>query len=188
MASPAFHHWHHTNDDPALIDKNYAPMFPWVDRLFGTLYLPPNRHPAVYGTDTAVSPGLIGQLLDPFIGASHDRGRRYEGPGLDSPRCAGSGWDSPGLDSSGWATSTARRPPRTRRVSLPAGAASRWLRHSPGAGRPRRLGGQQPVQFGGQAVRAAFVLQQFGDDRPIQQQIHDRGVFDLDQSLGDLMR
>ena len=76
MASPAFHHWHHTNDDPALIDKNYAPMFPWVDRLFGTLYLPPNRHPAVYGTDTAVSPGLIGQLLDPFIGASHDRGRR----------------------------------------------------------------------------------------------------------------
>jgi sterol desaturase/sphingolipid hydroxylase (fatty acid hydroxylase superfamily) len=66
IASPAFHHWHHTNDDPALIDKNYAPMFPWVDRIFGTLYLPPDRQPAVYGTDTTVSPGLAGQLLDPF--------------------------------------------------------------------------------------------------------------------------
>jgi sterol desaturase/sphingolipid hydroxylase (fatty acid hydroxylase superfamily) len=67
IASPAFHHWHHTNDDPAVINKNYAPMFPWVDRIFGTLYLPANRQPAVYGTATAVSPTLAGQLLDPFI-------------------------------------------------------------------------------------------------------------------------
>jgi hypothetical protein len=66
IASPAFHHWHHTNDGPALIDKNYAPLFPWVDCLFGTLYLPPHRHPAVYGTNTVVPAGLIGQLLDPF--------------------------------------------------------------------------------------------------------------------------
>lgn len=66
IASPAFHHWHHTNDSPAVIDKNYAPMFPWMDRLFGTLYLPNNRQPSVYGTDTAVSSGLAGQLLDPF--------------------------------------------------------------------------------------------------------------------------
>ena len=68
IASPAFHHWHHTNDDAASINKNYAPMFPWVDRIFGTLYLP-SRQPAVYGTDTVVSPSLTGQLLDPF-GAS----------------------------------------------------------------------------------------------------------------------
>jgi sterol desaturase/sphingolipid hydroxylase (fatty acid hydroxylase superfamily) len=70
IASPAFHHWHHTNDNPALINKNYAPMFPWVDRIFGTLYLPRDRQPAVYGTDTAVSAGLVGQLLDPFAGKS----------------------------------------------------------------------------------------------------------------------
>jgi hypothetical protein len=68
----------------ASINKNYAPMFPWVDRLFGTLYLPPNRHPAAYGTDTTVSPGLIGQLLDPFIGAAHDHGTGYDSPGSDN--------------------------------------------------------------------------------------------------------
>lgn len=66
IASPAFHHWHHANDDPSVIDKNYAPMFPWIDRAFGTLHLPDDRQPAVFGTDTQVAPGLIGQLLDPF--------------------------------------------------------------------------------------------------------------------------
>ncbi|WP_216856040.1 sterol desaturase family protein [Acidisphaera sp. S103] len=66
VATPAFHHWHHTNDGPALINKNYAPMLPWVDRLFGSYYLPKDRQPSVYGTHTAVPPGLVGQLLDPF--------------------------------------------------------------------------------------------------------------------------
>ena len=66
IASPAFHRWHHTNDSPAVIDKNYAPMFPWIDWLFGTLYLPNDRQPAVYGTATVVSSGLARQLLDPF--------------------------------------------------------------------------------------------------------------------------
>ena len=66
IASPAFHHWHHTNDDPAVINKNYAPMFPWVDRIFGTLHLPNRRQPAVYGIGAAVAQGLVGQLLDPF--------------------------------------------------------------------------------------------------------------------------
>jgi hypothetical protein len=53
-------------------------MFPWVDRLFGTHYLPPNRQPAVYGTDTAISPGPARQLLDPFTGSSHDSDPRYD--------------------------------------------------------------------------------------------------------------
>ena len=66
VATPAFHHWHHTNDGPDYIDKNYAPMLPWVDRIFGTLYLPNGRHPARYGTEYPVSPNLLGQLLDPF--------------------------------------------------------------------------------------------------------------------------
>ena len=66
IATPAFHHWHHANDDPSVIDKNYAPMWPWIDRLFGTFHLPPDRHPAVFGTDAAVAPDLAGQLLEPF--------------------------------------------------------------------------------------------------------------------------
>ncbi|MDR3533639.1 MAG: sterol desaturase family protein [Rhodopila sp.] len=70
VATPAFHHWHHTNDGPAVIDKNYAPMFPWMDRIFGTLYLPKDRQPAVYGTNTPVPSGLAGQLLEPFAGPS----------------------------------------------------------------------------------------------------------------------
>ena len=38
LATPAFHHWHHTAEGP--LDRNYAPMLPWIDRVFGTLHLP----------------------------------------------------------------------------------------------------------------------------------------------------
>lgn len=63
IASPAFHHWHHTRDDHK--DHNYASMLPVMDRLFGTFYLPASW-PAAYGTATPVPAGLIGQLLDPL--------------------------------------------------------------------------------------------------------------------------
>jgi sterol desaturase/sphingolipid hydroxylase (fatty acid hydroxylase superfamily) len=49
LASPAFHHWHHSNESLESIDKNYAAIFPWIDRLFGTLHLPSRRWPASYG-------------------------------------------------------------------------------------------------------------------------------------------
>jgi sterol desaturase/sphingolipid hydroxylase (fatty acid hydroxylase superfamily) len=68
IATPAFHHWHHTNDGSAVINKNYAPMWPWMDRLFGTFHLPRDRQPVVYGTDLVVAPGMAGQLIDPFAG------------------------------------------------------------------------------------------------------------------------
>jgi sterol desaturase/sphingolipid hydroxylase (fatty acid hydroxylase superfamily) len=63
ISSPAFHHWHHTNDGPEVINKNYSPMLPWVDKIFGTFYLPRGEWPAKYGTDTLVSHSLAGQLL-----------------------------------------------------------------------------------------------------------------------------
>ena len=66
VSSPAFHHWHHTNDGAAQVNKNYAPLFPWVDRIFATLYLPNSQRPARYGIDAAISPDLFGQLLRPF--------------------------------------------------------------------------------------------------------------------------
>ena len=66
ISSPAFHHWHHTNDGPELINKNYAPMLPWVDWCFGTFYLP--RHfPEKYGTDTPMPEGIGAQLLQPVF-------------------------------------------------------------------------------------------------------------------------
>jgi sterol desaturase/sphingolipid hydroxylase (fatty acid hydroxylase superfamily) len=67
ISTPAFHHWHHTNDGPAFINKNYAPMWPFIDRLFGTLYLPSDKQPARYGIDEPMSPALFGQLVDPFL-------------------------------------------------------------------------------------------------------------------------
>ena len=47
VATPAFHHWHHTMSGP--IDRNYAAMLPWLDKLFGTLHLPRGQWPADYG-------------------------------------------------------------------------------------------------------------------------------------------
>jgi sterol desaturase/sphingolipid hydroxylase (fatty acid hydroxylase superfamily) len=67
VSTPAFHHWHHTNDGPAYINKNYAPMLPWVDKMFGTLFLPRDRQPERYGIDQPISPILFGQLIDPFL-------------------------------------------------------------------------------------------------------------------------
>lgn len=65
ISTPAFHHWHHTNDGPEVINKNYAAMLPWVDKCFGTLYLPP-QWPAKYGSDTPIAQDVAGQLLDPL--------------------------------------------------------------------------------------------------------------------------
>lgn len=63
LSSPAFHHWHHTNDEHR--DRNFAAVFPWIDRLFGTAWLP--RHwPPVYGIDAKTPSTLAGQLVDPL--------------------------------------------------------------------------------------------------------------------------
>ncbi len=67
ISTPAFHHWHHTNDGPAYLNKNYAPMMPWVDRIFGTLYLPKSEQPVRYGIDQQLASGFFGQLMQPFL-------------------------------------------------------------------------------------------------------------------------
>jgi sterol desaturase/sphingolipid hydroxylase (fatty acid hydroxylase superfamily) len=63
ISTPAFHHWHHTNDEHR--DRNFAAIFPFYDRIFGTAWLP-KYWPPVYGTDTKVADSLAGQLLDPL--------------------------------------------------------------------------------------------------------------------------
>jgi sterol desaturase/sphingolipid hydroxylase (fatty acid hydroxylase superfamily) len=67
IATPAFHHWHHTNDGPAYINKNYSPLLPWIDTLFGTLYLPKHKQPDRYGIDEPLAPDIFGQLVHPFM-------------------------------------------------------------------------------------------------------------------------
>jgi sterol desaturase/sphingolipid hydroxylase (fatty acid hydroxylase superfamily) len=64
VATPAFHHWHHTLTGP--IDRNYASTFPWVDRLFGTHYLP-GDWPESYGIKAKVPETLLGQLAYPLV-------------------------------------------------------------------------------------------------------------------------
>jgi len=66
IASPTFHRWHHTSEDEGL-DRNFAGLFPFLDLLFGTFYMPPGRQPQRFGLeDEAVPEGLLGQLAYPF--------------------------------------------------------------------------------------------------------------------------
>ena len=49
LVTPRFHHWHHAAEERA-IDRNFAVHLPLLDRLFGSLLLPPNDEwPASYG-------------------------------------------------------------------------------------------------------------------------------------------
>lgn len=66
FTTPAFHHWHHTNDGLQFINKNYAPLLPWMDWLFGTYYLPKNQWPKRYGITEPVPDNIFDQLIRPF--------------------------------------------------------------------------------------------------------------------------
>jgi len=67
VSSPAFHHWHHTNDKRR--DRNFAFIFPVIDRIFGTAWLP-KYWPTAYGVDEQISPTLTGQFFDPLLAAA----------------------------------------------------------------------------------------------------------------------
>jgi sterol desaturase/sphingolipid hydroxylase (fatty acid hydroxylase superfamily) len=65
LVTPRYHHWHHTSQKEGL-DKNFAVHFPWIDRIFGTYYLP-DEWPELYGLDgEQISPGFIRQTIEPF--------------------------------------------------------------------------------------------------------------------------
>lgn len=42
LTSPAFHRWHHTSEAEGM-DKNFSGLFPWIDLIFGTFYMPKGR-------------------------------------------------------------------------------------------------------------------------------------------------
>lgn len=64
IATPRFHHWHHGLEQEAF-DVNFAIHFPWLDKLFGTFHLPPDRWPENYGIPEEVPRGYWGQFLYP---------------------------------------------------------------------------------------------------------------------------
>ncbi|SDD28889.1 Sterol desaturase/sphingolipid hydroxylase, fatty acid hydroxylase superfamily [Sphingomonas sp. YR710] len=66
ISSPRFHHWHHSRE--INVNRNYAPMLPVYDRIFGSFYLPATAWPQHYGIRsasilaTAPSPPLPGDI------------------------------------------------------------------------------------------------------------------------------
>lgn len=63
---PRFHHWHHTSQ-PEAIDRNFAIHFPWIDRVFGTHYLPKDTWPETYGLHNEHIPRtFLAQTIYPF--------------------------------------------------------------------------------------------------------------------------
>ena len=66
IATPCFHHWHHSAE-PEAVDKNFSIHSPIWDRLFGTYHMP-GRWPESYGLcgQRDVPPGWLRQFLYPF--------------------------------------------------------------------------------------------------------------------------
>jgi lathosterol oxidase len=66
LVTPRIHHFHHALEREAF-DKNFAIHLPFLDRVFGTLYLPPGRWPTGYGLGRDSMPdGYWAQLAAPF--------------------------------------------------------------------------------------------------------------------------
>ena len=66
LVQPRYHHWHHTPQTEA-IDKNFAIHFPWIDKIFGTHYLPADKWPHSYGLHNEKIPaGFWGQTFYPL--------------------------------------------------------------------------------------------------------------------------
>jgi sterol desaturase/sphingolipid hydroxylase (fatty acid hydroxylase superfamily) len=65
ISTPAFHHWHHTLNGP--VNRNYASIFPWLDWIFRTHYLPSGAWPEAYGIGTEMPESLVEQLAYPLF-------------------------------------------------------------------------------------------------------------------------
>jgi lathosterol oxidase len=61
-----YHHWHHAAH-PEAVDVNFAIHLPFIDRIFGTQYLPKDEWPKKYGlVGSSVPQGFFAQFLSPF--------------------------------------------------------------------------------------------------------------------------
>jgi sterol desaturase/sphingolipid hydroxylase (fatty acid hydroxylase superfamily) len=62
----------HTRTGP--INRNYASTLPWLDWLFGSLYLPRNEWPADYGIKSRLPEAFVEQLAYPLFPVPPDLG------------------------------------------------------------------------------------------------------------------
>jgi sterol desaturase/sphingolipid hydroxylase (fatty acid hydroxylase superfamily) len=66
IVTPRYHHWHHGIEKEA-IDINFSIHFPFLDRIFGTYYMPKGKWPIGYGVaGDQVPSGYIKQFKYPF--------------------------------------------------------------------------------------------------------------------------
>jgi sterol desaturase/sphingolipid hydroxylase (fatty acid hydroxylase superfamily) len=78
IATPQYHHWHHC-EDPRYYGKNFATIFPFIDKIFGTYYLPGKVWPEGTGLHEAQYPkGYIKQTLYPFSKSPFDTDLKME--------------------------------------------------------------------------------------------------------------
>ena len=86
ISSPAFHHWHHTKDERR--DRNFAALFPIIDRIFGTVWLP-KEWPTAYGVDKEIPSTLAGQFFGPLEPESHPAENRQTASQASTAKSAG---------------------------------------------------------------------------------------------------
>ena len=67
LATPRFHHWHHTSD-PRLLDRNFSISLPVYDLLFGTYHCPDATWPSAYGlVDNDLGHRYLQHVFKPFF-------------------------------------------------------------------------------------------------------------------------
>ncbi len=72
FATPQYHHWHHC-EDPKYYGKNFSTIFTFIDRLFGTYYLPKDVWPEGTGVHEGSYPkGYLKQMAHPFLKSPFD--------------------------------------------------------------------------------------------------------------------
>jgi sterol desaturase/sphingolipid hydroxylase (fatty acid hydroxylase superfamily) len=72
FATPQYHHWHHC-ENPKYYGKNFATIFPFIDMIFGTYYLPGNVWPEGTGVHESQFPkGFVKQTIYPFTKSPFD--------------------------------------------------------------------------------------------------------------------
>ena len=65
VASPEFHHWHHSSEREAF-QKNFAGQLSLWDIVFGTAHMTKGELPNCYGVDEPVPAGYVPQFFYPF--------------------------------------------------------------------------------------------------------------------------
>ncbi len=80
FATPQYHHWHHCIESEHY-GNNFATIFPFIDKMFGTYYLPQKTWPAGTGVTEAQYPkGYVKQAIHPFTKSPFDTNLNMEEP------------------------------------------------------------------------------------------------------------